>query len=61
MSALFKALIAALMRLPNSVDNILAAAEVVSRVGRKAAENWERELDNEAQKLASASTQQARP
>ena len=53
MSALFKALIAALMRLPNFLDNSLAAAEVISRVGRKAAENWEAELDAEAKKLAS--------
>ena len=43
------------MRFPNTLDNTLAAAEVISRVGRKAAENWERELDNEAQKLTSKS------
>ena len=55
MSALFKALIAALMRFPNTLDNTLAACEVISRVGRKAAENWEAELDREAQKLASQS------
>jgi len=53
MSALFKALIQALMRFPNTLDNTLAAAEVISRVGRKAAENWEAELDREAQRLAS--------
>lgn len=54
MSVLFKAIIQSLIRLPNCIDNLLAAVETVTRVGRKAAENWESELDIEARKLAQA-------